>query len=156
MESIIEGVPMICRPQFADQMMNTRYVEKIWGVGFELEGELERGRIEEAIRKLMEGREGADTTGNRTLPSAKGFAEYNFSGTRQTIYLPSAIEKTLDKKRHSANKVVCRVPRGWHSAKRCLPSAKGWALGKHPISEFSKNFKNSKQSLKIMRFGKMS
>jgi len=92
----------------------------------------------------------------RTLPSAKGFAEYNFSGTRQTIYLPSAIEKTLGKKRHSANKVVCRVPRGWHSAKRCLPSAKGWALGKHPISEFSKNFKNSKQSLKIMRFGKMS
>jgi len=92
----------------------------------------------------------------RTLPSAKGFAEYNFSGTRQTIYLPSAIEKTLGKKRHSANKVVCRVPRGWHSAKRCLPSAKGWALGKHPISEFSKKFKNSKQSLKIMRFGKMS
>ena len=78
----------------------------------------------------------------RTLPSAKGFAEYNFSGTRQTIYLPSAIEKTLGKKKHSA--------------KRCLPSAKGWALGKHPISEFSKNFKNSKQSLKIMRFGKMS
>jgi len=92
----------------------------------------------------------------RTLPSAKGFAEYNFSGTRQTIYLPSAIEKTLGKKKHSANKVVCRVPRGWHSAKRCLPSAKEWALGKHPISEFSKNFKNSKQSLKIMRFGKMS
>jgi len=90
------------------------------------------------------------------MDTAKGFAEYNFSGTRQTIYLPSVIEKTLGKKRHSANKVVCRVPRGWHSAKRCLPSAKGWALGKHPISEFSKNFKNSKQSLKIMRFGKMS
>ena len=40
----------------------------------------------------------------RTLPSAKGFAEYNFSDTRQTIYLPSAIEKTIGKKRHSANK----------------------------------------------------
>ncbi|OEL21396.1 DIMBOA UDP-glucosyltransferase BX9 [Dichanthelium oligosanthes] len=37
LESINEGVPMICRPQFADQMMNTRYVEKKWGVGFELE-----------------------------------------------------------------------------------------------------------------------
>jgi UDP:flavonoid glycosyltransferase YjiC (YdhE family) len=60
LESISEGVPMICRPQFADQMMNTRYVEKTWGVGFELEGELERGKIEKAIRKLMEEREGAE------------------------------------------------------------------------------------------------
>ncbi|CAN6222826.1 unnamed protein product [Urochloa humidicola] len=58
LESIAEEVPMICRPQFADQMMNTRYVEKMWGVGFELEGELERGKIEKAIRKLMEEREG--------------------------------------------------------------------------------------------------
>ncbi|KAL6594979.1 hypothetical protein ACP70R_048082 [Stipagrostis hirtigluma subsp. patula] len=58
LESISEGVPMICRPQFADQMMNTRYVEHTWGVGFELEGELERGKVENAIRKLMNGREG--------------------------------------------------------------------------------------------------
>ncbi|WVZ62532.1 hypothetical protein U9M48_012271 [Paspalum notatum var. saurae] len=60
LESIGEGVPMICRPQFADQMMNTRYVVKVWGVGLELEGELERGRIERAVRKLMEGREGEE------------------------------------------------------------------------------------------------
>jgi UDP:flavonoid glycosyltransferase YjiC (YdhE family) len=53
LESITEGLPMICRPQFADQMMNTRYVETEWGVGFELEGELERNKIEEAIRNLM-------------------------------------------------------------------------------------------------------
>ncbi|TVU39883.1 hypothetical protein EJB05_13327, partial [Eragrostis curvula] len=58
LESISEGIPMICRPQFADQMMNTRYVEKRWGVGFELEGELERGKIEMAIRKLMKERDG--------------------------------------------------------------------------------------------------
>jgi UDP:flavonoid glycosyltransferase YjiC (YdhE family) len=53
LESITEGLPMICRPQFADQMMNTRYVETEWSVGFELEGELERNKIEEAIRNLM-------------------------------------------------------------------------------------------------------
>lgn len=58
LESISEGVPMICRPLFADQMMNARYVEKRWGVGFELEGVLERGKIEKAIRKLMEEPEG--------------------------------------------------------------------------------------------------
>uniref|UniRef100_A0ACD5WFN9 Uncharacterized protein n=1 Tax=Avena sativa TaxID=4498 RepID=A0ACD5WFN9_AVESA len=58
LESISEGHPMICRPQFADQMMNTRYVEAAWGVGFELEGKLERKKIEEAIRNLMKGSQG--------------------------------------------------------------------------------------------------
>ncbi|TVU39940.1 hypothetical protein EJB05_13384, partial [Eragrostis curvula] len=36
----------------------SRYVEKRWGVGFELEGKLERGKIEMAIRKLMKERDG--------------------------------------------------------------------------------------------------
>ncbi|XP_040381607.1 UDP-glycosyltransferase 76C2-like [Oryza brachyantha] len=53
LESISEGVPMICQPQFADQMLNTRYVKAVWGVGFELEGNLERGKIKKAIRRLM-------------------------------------------------------------------------------------------------------
>lgn len=71
------------------------------------------------------------------LPSVHMFAECFISGTRQTIYLPSANEKIIGKQ-------------------GCLPSAKGWALVKQPISEFFKSFRNSKQSLKIMRFGKMS
>ncbi|CAD6226234.1 unnamed protein product [Miscanthus lutarioriparius] len=58
LEAISEGVPMICRPDAVDQMMNTRYVQDVWGVGFELEGELERGKIKDAIRKLMSEREG--------------------------------------------------------------------------------------------------
>ncbi|CAN6222827.1 unnamed protein product [Urochloa humidicola] len=60
LESIGEGVPMICRPDAVDQMMNARYVQDVWGVGFELEGELERGRIRDAVRKLMDEREGAE------------------------------------------------------------------------------------------------
>uniref|UniRef100_A0A0D9WX45 UDP-glycosyltransferases domain-containing protein n=1 Tax=Leersia perrieri TaxID=77586 RepID=A0A0D9WX45_9ORYZ len=59
LESISEGVPMICRPQLADQPLNTRYMEAVWGVGFELEGKLERGKIEKSIRKLMVEKEGA-------------------------------------------------------------------------------------------------
>ncbi|KAL6594975.1 hypothetical protein ACP70R_048078 [Stipagrostis hirtigluma subsp. patula] len=59
-ESICEGVPMISRPQFADQMINARYVQEVWKIGFELEGDLERGTIQRAVRKLLceeEGRE---------------------------------------------------------------------------------------------------
>ncbi|KAF7052606.1 hypothetical protein CFC21_060685 [Triticum aestivum] len=58
LESISEGLPMICMPHFADQMMNTRYVEAVWGVGFELEGKPERNKIAKAIQKLMNEREG--------------------------------------------------------------------------------------------------
>jgi hypothetical protein len=39
-------------------MMNTRYVETTWGVGFELEGELKRNKIEEAVRELMKDAKG--------------------------------------------------------------------------------------------------
>jgi UDP:flavonoid glycosyltransferase YjiC (YdhE family) len=59
-ESIFEGVPMLCRPYFADQMRITRYVEHVWKVGLELRGELERVSIEAAIHRLMPDKDGAE------------------------------------------------------------------------------------------------
>ncbi|XP_052296398.1 UDP-glycosyltransferase 76B1-like isoform X2 [Citrus sinensis] len=53
MESICEGIPMICQPYFADQMVNSRYVSHVWRVGLHLEGKLEREGIERAIRRVM-------------------------------------------------------------------------------------------------------
>ncbi|KAL6638171.1 hypothetical protein ACP70R_025743 [Stipagrostis hirtigluma subsp. patula] len=60
MESICEGVPMLCRPYFADQMGNARYVEHVWRVGLEMRGELEKGAVEAAIRRLMTHADGAE------------------------------------------------------------------------------------------------
>jgi hypothetical protein len=60
LESICEGVPIICRPCFGDQRMNARYVSHVWNVGLELESELERGKIERAIRRLMVHEEGKE------------------------------------------------------------------------------------------------
>jgi hypothetical protein len=60
MESVCEGVPMLCRPYFGDQPGNARYVEHVWRVGFEVGGELERGSVEAAIRRLMTGKDGAE------------------------------------------------------------------------------------------------
>ena len=51
---------MICRPHFADQMINARYVQEVWKIGFELAGKLERGEIESGIRKLLGQQEGEE------------------------------------------------------------------------------------------------
>ncbi|GMJ09806.1 UDP-dependent glycosyltransferase 76B1 [Hibiscus trionum] len=56
-ESICEGVPMLCRPFFGDQMLNSSYVCNVWKIGLELQ-ELERGNIKRTIKKLMVDMEG--------------------------------------------------------------------------------------------------
>ncbi|XP_050139188.1 UDP-glycosyltransferase 76E2-like isoform X2 [Malus sylvestris] len=53
LESLSEGIPMICLPSFGDQKVHSRYVGQVWKVGLHLDNELERGEIERAVRKLM-------------------------------------------------------------------------------------------------------
>ncbi|KFK24985.1 hypothetical protein AALP_AA8G051500 [Arabis alpina] len=52
-ESICEGVPMICLPYFWDQMLNARFVSEVWRVGLHLENRIERNEIERAIKRLL-------------------------------------------------------------------------------------------------------
>ncbi|KAL1220247.1 UDP-glycosyltransferase 76E11 [Cardamine amara subsp. amara] len=58
LESIGEGVPMICRPFSADQNVNARYLECVWRIGIQVEGELDRGVVERAVKRLMVEEEG--------------------------------------------------------------------------------------------------
>ncbi|KAF8021998.1 hypothetical protein BT93_G2203 [Corymbia citriodora subsp. variegata] len=60
LESISEGVPMICMPCFSDQKVNARFVSDVWGVGVHLNNGLERRKIAEAIRKLLVEKEGEE------------------------------------------------------------------------------------------------
>ncbi|XP_059430402.1 UDP-glycosyltransferase 76E2-like [Corylus avellana] len=60
LESISEGIPMICKPCSGDQSANARYVSHVWRVGLELESELERGEIERVVRRLMVDEEGKE------------------------------------------------------------------------------------------------
>ncbi|KAL8199819.1 hypothetical protein R6Q57_013387 [Mikania cordata] len=53
LESICEGVPMICSPSFGDQLPNARYVSNVWKIGVQLENGFDRREIESAIKKLM-------------------------------------------------------------------------------------------------------
>ncbi|KAL2940424.1 UDP-glycosyltransferase 76B1, partial [Bienertia sinuspersici] len=59
-ESICEGVPMICLPFFGDQKMNARHISDVLKTGLQLEKGLERQEIERAIRRLMVEKEGQE------------------------------------------------------------------------------------------------
>ncbi|KAL0648606.1 hypothetical protein Bca4012_046897 [Brassica carinata] len=52
-ESVCEGVPMICLPFIWDQFLNARFVCDIWRVGLHLENRIERNEIEGTIRILF-------------------------------------------------------------------------------------------------------
>ena len=60
LESICEGVPMICMPCFGDQKVNAKYVSDVWKIGVQLKSKIERREIEKTIRKLMVGDEGKE------------------------------------------------------------------------------------------------
>ncbi|KAG7549654.1 UDP-glucuronosyl/UDP-glucosyltransferase [Arabidopsis thaliana x Arabidopsis arenosa] len=57
-ESVFEGVPMICLPFVWDQLLNARFVSDVWMVGLHLEGRIERNVIEGVIRRLLSEAEG--------------------------------------------------------------------------------------------------
>ncbi|KAL5991636.1 hypothetical protein ACLOJK_012545 [Asimina triloba] len=54
-ESMFAGVPMMCWPFFADQQLNARFVERVWGIGLDMKDTCERGTVERMVRELMHG-----------------------------------------------------------------------------------------------------
>ncbi|KAE9451434.1 hypothetical protein C3L33_16651, partial [Rhododendron williamsianum] len=60
LESICEGVPMICSPCFGDQLVNAKYVSDVWGIGLRFDKGVERGEVERGIRRVMLEREGEE------------------------------------------------------------------------------------------------
>nr|AKA44595.1 UGTPg25 [Panax ginseng] len=54
LESIFEGVPMICWPYFADQQINSRFVGEVWKVGLDIKDTCDRVVIEKAVKDMME------------------------------------------------------------------------------------------------------
>lgn len=53
LESIFEGVPMICWPNFLDQQVNSRFVSEVWRLGLDMKDSCERGVVERMVRDLM-------------------------------------------------------------------------------------------------------
>ncbi|KAJ8759763.1 hypothetical protein K2173_009864 [Erythroxylum novogranatense] len=55
-ESISAGVPMLCWPFIGDQPTNCRYACVEWGVGMEIDYDVNRDDLAELVREFMEGK----------------------------------------------------------------------------------------------------
>ncbi|GAB4838206.1 hypothetical protein Ancab_027736 [Ancistrocladus abbreviatus] len=58
-ESIVSGVPMICRPFFGEQMINEKSIEMVWQIGTGVEGRIftKTGTLD-ALQKVLWSKEG--------------------------------------------------------------------------------------------------
>ena len=57
-ESLCAGVPIACWPFIADQQTNCRYACQEWGIGVEIDTNVNREEVEKLVNELMEGEKG--------------------------------------------------------------------------------------------------
>ncbi|MED6193099.1 hypothetical protein PIB30_015752 [Stylosanthes scabra] len=88
MESISEGVPMICMPFFTDQKVNARYVSSVWKIGVQFEGEVKREEVVKMIRGLIDGnnnnKEGLEIRERALDLKEKARVSWNHGGSSYT------------------------------------------------------------------------
>uniref|UniRef100_A0A1J3D8Y3 UDP-glycosyltransferase 76E5 n=1 Tax=Noccaea caerulescens TaxID=107243 RepID=A0A1J3D8Y3_NOCCA len=84
LESIGEGVPMICMPFHGEQKLNAMYIESVWKIGIQIEGEVERGVVERAVKRLLVDEESASMRERALVLKEKvkasvrsGYSSYN-------------------------------------------------------------------------------
>nr|AGZ84549.1 glycosyltransferase KGT31 [Pueraria montana var. lobata] len=53
LESLVAGVPMICWPYFADQQVNSRFVNEVWKLGLDMKDVCDRHVVENMVNDLM-------------------------------------------------------------------------------------------------------
>ncbi|KAJ9170375.1 hypothetical protein P3X46_018487 [Hevea brasiliensis] len=58
LESICNGVLMLCWPFFNEQPMNCRYSCTKWGIGMEINHDVQRSEIQNLVKEIMQGEKG--------------------------------------------------------------------------------------------------
>ncbi|KAI3817786.1 hypothetical protein L1987_11584 [Smallanthus sonchifolius] len=65
-ESIANGVPMVCWPYFVDQQVNSRFVGEVWKMGVDIKDTCDRFIVEKAVRDIMDSKENVFTQSTNT------------------------------------------------------------------------------------------
>lgn len=58
MESLTDGVPMICWPFFIELQTNCYKICKEWGIGMEIGSDVKRDEVQKLVKEIMEGEKG--------------------------------------------------------------------------------------------------
>nr|GEW44751.1 7-deoxyloganetic acid glucosyltransferase-like [Tanacetum cinerariifolium] len=66
LESIVQGIPMICWPFYVDQLVNSRFVGEVWNVGIDIKDTCNRLIVEKAVRDVMDLKQEAFTQSTST------------------------------------------------------------------------------------------
>ncbi|KAK2975667.1 hypothetical protein RJ640_025963 [Escallonia rubra] len=97
LESLMEGVPMICWPYFLDQHVNSRFVGEVWKLGMDMKDKCERDVVKKMVKDLMEMRKSdfisvADEMGKLARKSmvGGGSSYYNLDRLIKDIELMNA------------------------------------------------------------------
>lgn len=53
LESVFEGVPMLCWPYFLDQQVNSRFVSEVWKLGLDMKDTCDRFIVKKMVNDLM-------------------------------------------------------------------------------------------------------
>ncbi|XP_057804015.1 7-deoxyloganetin glucosyltransferase-like [Salvia miltiorrhiza] len=92
-ESVAEGLPMICWPFFAEQQTNCRYMCANWRIGVEMEGEVRREKVVDVVKQVMEGEKGKEMRirARELRDKVRGAAEHGGSSYRNLDLLVNEI-----------------------------------------------------------------
>ncbi|KAK9063391.1 hypothetical protein SSX86_017261 [Deinandra increscens subsp. villosa] len=53
-ESLVEGIPMVCWPYLVDQQVNSRFVGEVWKMGVDMKDTCDRLIVEKVVREIMD------------------------------------------------------------------------------------------------------
>lgn len=75
-ESVTNGVPLICWPFFAEQQTSCWFSCVEWEIGMEIDNNVKRDEVELLVRKLMDGKKGKKMKGKTEAATTPGGSSY--------------------------------------------------------------------------------
>ncbi|CAA7389813.1 unnamed protein product [Spirodela intermedia] len=82
---------MICWPFFFDQMVNSRFISKVWRIGVDVKDTCDRATVGRKVKEVMEG-ERAETMRKNVIGLSEMVREYVEEGGSSRIHLDQLID----------------------------------------------------------------